>query len=94
MSYFNCPFYREPPDRILPYVGQTVIAVIEGYGQVRAFILGLKDSNTIVQLLVPTPWGGQQYLEVYVLDIKAISPVITGGGGMGGDPSQGGWPGQ
>jgi hypothetical protein len=106
MRCFNCPFYRQPDGStgttqfvplttIEQYLGRTVETYIQGFGRIRAYILSLNKSTGMVQLIILTPWGGQQYFEVYYQDMIGISPVIPGaGGGMGGGPSQGGWPGQ
>ena len=93
MYRYNCPFYRpdgQPilqyvaPQTVSAYVGQTVMTSIPGYGRVRAFILSFNPNTGMAQLLIATPYGGQQYLEVHYSDMVGISPVIAGGGGGGG----------
>jgi hypothetical protein len=102
MSCFNCPFYRQPDGStgttqfVLPaqYVGKTVDTYIKGYGRIRAYILGVKPDG-MVQMLILTPWGAQQYHEAWPYEMIGISLVIPGAErSMGGGPSQGGWPGQ
>ena len=100
MSCFNCPYYRQvppgsmqylPPQTIEQYVGKTVDTYIQGYGRVRAYILAYNKQTGMVQLIIVTPWGGQQYFEVYHGDMTGITPVIPGtGGGPGGPGGPGG----
>jgi len=91
--YYYCPFFRPngegmaqivAPQTVQAYVGQTIMTTIPGYGRVRAFVLSFNNNTGMAQLLIATPWGGQQYLEVHHQDMIGITPVLAGGGGMGG----------